>query len=80
MSRSEAALQELVVAASGIVAGSMKMVGITKAMELVGFTAEERKRMTLYQKVRRRAQRLSVVDLSKSMPASTTIVVDGGMA
>ena len=67
-------------AASGIVAGSMKMVGITKAMELVGFTAEERKRMTLYQKVRRRAQRLSVVDLSKSTPASTTIVVDGGMA
>ena len=42
MSRSNAEVKELVEAAAGIVAGSLKRVGISQAMDLVGFNVEER--------------------------------------
>ena len=34
-------------AAAGVVVGSGKVVGVTKAMEIVGFTAEQRREMRL---------------------------------
>jgi hypothetical protein len=68
MSERHDELLELVEQAAGIVAGSQKKVGIAKAMDLVGFSSEERGMMTLYQKVRRRAQKLSVVEITKGTP------------
>jgi hypothetical protein len=75
MSRSDAELKELVEAAAGIVAGSLKRVGISQAMDLVGFNVEERRKMTLYQKVRRRALRLTVVDKKSATPVPEVVEV-----
>ena len=47
--------------AAGIVSASDKKVGITKAMELVGFSKEEIRQMTLYQQVRRLAMKVSLL-------------------
>ena len=68
-------LESLVQKAAGIVAGSQKAVGIARAMELVGFSEEERKTMKYYQKVRRKAARLSVVEIGKksSTPVASSI-------
>lgn len=59
-------LKKLVEAAAGIVAGSRKLVGVTKAMDIVGFSAEERKDITIYQKVRRKSLKLTVVEVGKN--------------
>jgi hypothetical protein len=56
-------LEILVIQAAGIIAGSQNTVGIARAMEIVGFSAEERKHMKYYQKVRRKAAKLSVVEI-----------------
>ena len=56
-------LKALVDAAAGIVVGSGKRVGIALAMEYVGFTLEQRRDMTMYQRVRRRSKKLTVVEL-----------------
>ena len=71
--------QRLVLQAAGIVAGSQNAVGITRAMELVGFSVEERKTMKLYQQVRRKAARLSVVEVrKKSSPVNRIVVPSTG--
>ena len=61
MSEREGKLAEMVREASGIIAASNNKVEICKAMELVGFTAEERLNMRLYQQVRRFALKLLLV-------------------
>lgn len=61
-------VQNRVDLAAGIVAGSQKMVGVSKAMELVGFTPEEIKLQRLYQQVRRRAEKLCVVEKTPTPP------------
>jgi hypothetical protein len=58
-------LKVLVIQAAGIVAGSQNTVGISQAMELVGFTVEERKTMKYYQQVRRKSTKLSVIEVGK---------------
>ena len=60
--------QKLVRAAAGVVAGSGNVVGVAKAMEVVGFLAEQRANMALYQKVRRLALKLSVVEAKENKP------------
>ena len=65
MSGREEELLLLVEKAAGIVSGSQNTVGIRKAMSLVGFTTEEAAIMKWYQKVRRRAAKLEVVEKGK---------------
>jgi len=67
-------LQRLVRQAAGIVSASEKKVGITKAMELVGFSKDERRQMTLYQQVRRLAMKVSLV--VPPLPAATVNASD----
>ena len=62
MSSNDPPVETLLEQASGIVAASQGKVGVAKAMELVGFSSGDRKNITLYQKVRRRAGKLSVVE------------------
>ena len=57
--------ENLVIAAAGVVTGSRNIIGIRKAMEYVGFSEEQRKSMKLYQRVRRKAQKLTVVEVNK---------------
>jgi len=61
MSQGEERIKKMVQQAAGIVSASEKKVGISKAMELVGFSEEERRQMTLYQQVRRLAMKVSLV-------------------
>jgi len=61
MSQEEERIKKMVQQAAGIVSASEKKVGITKAMELVGFSVEERRKMTMHQQVRRLAMKVSVV-------------------
>jgi hypothetical protein len=61
-------LELLVIKAAGIVTGSQNAVGIARVMELVGFTLDERCNMKYYQKVRRKASKLTVVEIWKSTP------------
>ena len=65
MSESTPELQEQIEKAAGIVTGSQGSIGVAKAMELMGFSAEQRSNMRLYQQVRRRAGKLSVVEVEK---------------
>jgi hypothetical protein len=71
-------LETLVMQAAGIVAGSQKTIGIRRAMELVGFTECKRKNMKLYQQVRRKSVKLSVVEIGKGscLPAPIKEAVD----
>ena len=69
----------LIEEAAGIVAASHNKVGITQAMGLVGFSEDDRKKMNLYQKVRRRAQKLSVVE-KKNKEATPPSQVDVGLS
>jgi hypothetical protein len=69
-------LEILVIQAAGIIAGSQNTVGITRAMEIVGLSAEEIKHMKYYQKVQRKAAKLSVAEIKKGEPvAGGTIVL-----
>ena len=61
MSPEQERLLLMVQQAAGIASASDKKVGITKAMELVGFSKEEIRQMTLYQQVRRLAMKVSLV-------------------
>ena len=60
MSESNTEMEELVQSAAGIVSVSKGKVGVRKAMELVGFSAEDRETMRLYMKVRRLVPKLKV--------------------
>ena len=64
MSLMDPQLEELVEEAAGINAVSKNKVGISKSMELVGFTLQQRSDMKIYQRVRRMAQKL----LNAKMP------------
>ena len=71
-------LQKLVEAAAGVVAGSKNLICIRKAMQYVGLSSEQQKSMALYQKVRRKAQRLQVVEVGKKVtPPPVAVDVDG---
>jgi hypothetical protein len=61
-------VKERVKLAVGIVAGSQKIVGVAKAMELVGFSTEEIKTMKFYQQVCRKAMKLCVVKKEGAAP------------
>ena len=70
MSEEDVELQKRVKQASGIVAAAEGKVKIIDAMRLVGFSTPERKNMRVYQQVRRRSQRVEVVELKKQAPAA----------
>ena len=57
--------QSLIEEASGIVAAANGKIKIVQAMKLVGFSTPERKNMTVYQQVRRRSLKVSVVEVRK---------------
>ena len=65
MSSEDDTIAGMVEEAAGIVKASNNKVGIAKAMELVGFDGDAKKKMSLYQRMRRRAQHLAVVELGK---------------
>jgi hypothetical protein len=67
------ALESKVKAAAGVVAGSNNILGIQQAMSLVGFSLEEQRNMTLYQKVNRLSQKLTVVEVGKDTPLPSTV-------
>ena len=77
MSEGKERQQRLVFEAAGVVSASNKKIGITTAMGLVGFTKDEIKNMTLYQQVRRRAEKLTVVDASSNKSISPPTSVGG---
>jgi len=53
-------------ATSGIIAASKGTIKIVQAMKLVGFTAPERKNITVYQRVQRRSQQMHVVSIAQA--------------
>jgi hypothetical protein len=70
-------LQKKVDMAAGYIVASQKTLGISKAMELAGFSEEDRRNMTVYQKVRRRSQKLCIVEKGKKdTPPPETVKVD----
>jgi hypothetical protein len=71
MSEDDGRLKRLVLEASGIVAAAHGKVKIIQAMTLVGFSTPERKNMRIYQQVRRKSTKVSVVDHGKKV----TIVI-----
>ena len=71
----EAITQEKILHASGIIAAGKGKIKIRQAMKLVGFTAEV-KNMTLYQKVRRKAMNICVVEKA-SLPKAPQQIGDG---
>jgi len=64
MLEGEDSKEEMISRASGIIAAAKGVIKIRQAMKLVGFSQDEICNMTLYQKVRRKSQRVSVVDKS----------------
>ena len=74
MSTVDDALKTLVAEAAGIVAASHKKVGIRQAMALVGFSEEERQKGAIYQRVRRKAMTLEVVE--QGTPPTNEVAVD----
>ena len=72
------ALKKLVSAAAGVVTGSQNIIGVRKAMQYVGFSEEQCKSMRLYQQVRRKAQKLAVVDLEKKQTSPPAEEVNVG--
>ena len=62
MSEEVGELNKKVFQASGIVAAAEGKVKIVDAMKLVGFSTPERKTMRIYQQVRRKAQRVTIVE------------------
>jgi hypothetical protein len=73
MSESDVELKAMVEQAAGVVAASANKVGIKRAMELIGFSEEERGKMTLYQQVRRRSAKLIVVEKNKATPPPSAV-------
>ena len=70
MSSNDPAIETMLELASGIVAASQGKVGVTKAMELMGFKSDHHKNTTFYQRIRRRAAKLSVVEKTPPIPAA----------
>jgi len=66
MSEAKEAEDGMIAHASGVIAAGKGKIKIRLAMRLVGFRDEQAKNMTLYQKVRRKAQQMTVVD--KAVP------------
>ena len=66
-------IEAMVVEAAGIVAASNNKVKISHSMELVGFTTGERQNMTIYQWARRKAQKMSVIEVSKGATVPATL-------
>ena len=69
-------LKKQIRAAAGVVTGSGNVVGVAKAMEVVGFSAEQRSNITLYQKVRRLAKKLAVVEAKGNNPTPPPSTVE----
>jgi hypothetical protein len=79
MSEEVLRVDKMVEMAAGIIVGSQSTVGIVKAMEIVGFSAEERRNMTIYQRVRQRSQKLCIVEKKKAAtPPPEAVNVTGG--
>ena len=66
MSEAKEIEDRMIAHASGIIAAGRGKIKIAQAMRLVEFTDEQVRNITLYQKVRRKAQRMMVVD--KAIP------------
>lgn len=64
--------------AAGIIVGSQNSIGVSRAMEIAGFTSDDKKNITTYQKVRRRAQKLCIVEKKKGTPAAVNVDVGSG--
>jgi len=62
MSEAKEVEDEMIADASGIIAAARGKIKIRQAMRLVEFTDAQVKNMTLYQKVRRKAKQMMVVD------------------
>ena len=62
MSEAKEIEDRMIAHASGIIAAGRGKIKIAQAMRLVEFTDEQVRNITLYQKVRRKAQRMMVVD------------------
>jgi hypothetical protein len=58
-------LQKKVEVAAGIVGGGQSVVGVAITMEIAGFTEAEQQNISIYQKVRRRLQKLCIVEKNK---------------
>jgi hypothetical protein len=74
-SEEDSNVQRKVNLAAGIVAGSQKVVGVAKAMELVGFSVTQVRSMKLYQQVRRKADKLCVVEKATVVALPEDVVV-----
>jgi hypothetical protein len=70
MSDNEERLKRLVKEASGILAAANGKVRVTQAMKLVGFTTPERTNMKWYQQVRRKQDKLVIVDVDTNKPTA----------
>jgi len=66
MSEAKEVEERMIAHASGIIAAGRGKIKIRAAMRLVEFSDDQIKNMTLYQKVRRKAERMMVID--KSVP------------
>jgi len=64
MSEGKDSKEEMMSRASGIIAAAKGVIKMRQTMKLVGFSQDEICKMTLCQKVRRKSQRMSVVDKS----------------
>jgi len=67
MSGAKEAEERMIAHASGIIAAGRGKIKIRQAMRLVEFTEAQVKNITLYQKVRRKAERMMVI-------ASVTVI------
>ena len=70
MSETEQELAGLAEQAAGVVTASRNKVGIRQAVQLVGFTKEEAGVMKWHQRVRRRSQKVELVEKENSTPPS----------
>ena len=67
--------------ASGIIAAAKGKIKITEAMKLVGFSTPERKNITVYQRVRRRSQQLTVVSIApRTIKKSSLFEVESALS
>ena len=76
MAEDNGELERMVELAAGIIVGSQNTVKIVKAMEIAGFSLEERRNMTVYQKVRRRSQKLCIVEKKRAVQWQPFLNVD----
>jgi hypothetical protein len=78
MSGDDDRLKKMVQQASGILTAANGKVKIVQAMELVGFTSDERRNMKLYQQVRRLSTKLVILNpTAKKTPSSAVTESQG---